>query len=179
MTRKIALAILLASLALAPAVGAERGLFSEGKQSFGLGLGGGGDSFVFSGGYGYFVSDGLKPSTAIRFTWIRSGDATSKQLDWEVGARYYFTKPAPISPIAHVFGTLTRLGYEHTVLDGNYTYYNVGVAGGIFMRVGPSIGLELTGGMLQYMGADQELIDSDVVPDEPEPFYRLGVSLMF
>jgi hypothetical protein len=179
MNRMITLATLLAALAVAPLASAERGLFSEGKQSFGLGLGGGGDSFVFAGGYGYFISDGLKPSTSVRFTWSRSGDATSKQLDWEVGARYYFTEPKPISPLAHVFTTVTRLGYEHTVVDGNYTYYNVGVAGGIFMLVGRSIGIEVTGGVVQYMGVDPELLDHDVVPDEPDPFYRLGVSLMF
>jgi hypothetical protein len=179
MIRTAALATTLLCLALSPTASAEMGLFSEGKQSFGLGLGGGTDQFVFSGGYGVFVRDGFKPATSLRFSWSRSGDASATQLDWEVGARYYFTKPEPISPLAHVFTTITRLNYEHTLLAGDYVYGNLGVAGGVFILVGQAVGLEVTGGLLQYLGADEELIRADVLPDGIDPFYRLGISLLF
>jgi hypothetical protein len=174
-----AVLIFLTLLTGAPSARAEMGLFSEGKQSFGLGLGGGADQFVFSGGYGLFVRDGLKPSTSIRFSWSRTGDASTEQLDWEVGARYYFSKPEPISPLAHVFTTVTRLSYDHPTLTGDYVYGNLGVAGGVFILVGRAIGLEVTGGLLQYLGADEELIRADVLPDGIDPFYRLGLSLLF
>ncbi len=179
MIRTTTLAILITCLALSSTASAEMGLFSEGKQSFGLGLGGGTDQFVFSGGYGMFVRDGLKPSTSVRFSWARSGDTSTKQLDWEVGARYYFTKPEPISPLAHVFTTVTRLSYDHTLLNGDYVYGNLGVAGGVFVLVGRAIGLEVTGGLLQHLGVDEELLQADVVPDGLDPFYRFGLSLLF
>lgn len=179
MIRTTALAATILCLVIAPTASAEMGLFSQGKQSFGLGLGGGTDQFVFSGGYGLFVRDGLKPSTSLRFSWSRAGDASSTQLDWEVGARYYFTKPEPISPLAHVFTTITRLNYEHTVLQGDYVYGNLGVAAGVFMLLGQAVGLEVTGGLLKYLGADEGLIRAGVLPDGLDPFYRLGISLLF
>jgi len=179
MLRTTLLIALIACLTLPSTARAEMGLFSEGKQSFGLGLGGGADQFVFSGGYGLFVRDGLKPATSIRFSWSRAGDASTKQLDWEVGARYYFSKPKPISPLVHVFTTLTRLSYDHTVLSGDYVYGNMGVAGGVFVLIGEAIGLEITGGLLHYIGVEEELIRADVIPDGVDPFYRLGVSLLF
>ena len=46
MTRLVALIALVCALGATPQAHAERGLFSEGKQSFGLGLGGGADEFV-------------------------------------------------------------------------------------------------------------------------------------
>ena len=179
MLRTTLLIALLASLTIASPAKAEMGLFSEGKQSFGLGLGGGADQFVFSGGYGLFVRDGLKPSTSIRFSWSRAGDASTKQLDWEVGARYYFSEPKPISPLAHVFTTVTRLAYDHTLLNGDYVYGNMGVAAGVFVLIGEAIGLEVTGGLLTYIGVDEELLQADIIPDGVDPFYRLGVSLLF
>lgn len=179
MIRITTLAIALLSLSLSPLAHAEMGLFSEGKQSFGLGLGGGADQFVFSGGYGLFVRDGLKPSTSVRFSWARSGDATTKQLDWELGARYYFSKPEPLSPLAHVFTTVTRLSYDHTVLNGDYVFGNVGLAAGVFVLVAEAIGLEVTGGAMIHVGVDEELIRADVIPEGLDPFYRMGLSLLF
>ena len=179
MSRMLVLGALALCLGWSPGAQAEMGLFSEGKQSFGLGLGGGGDQFVFSGGYGLFVRDGLKPATSVRFSWSRSGDATTKQLDWEVGARYYFSEPKPVSPLVHGFTTLTRLSFDHPLSSSDDVFGNVGLAGGVFILVGEAIGLEVTGGFLQHFDVDEELLRQDIVSDELEPFYRIGLSLMF
>ena len=48
MSRMLVLGALALCLGWSPGAQADMGLFSEGKQSFGLGLGGGGDQFVFS-----------------------------------------------------------------------------------------------------------------------------------
>ena len=178
MTRIVVMTSLAFALFISPAL-AERGLFSEGKQSFGLGLNGGDGGIEFSGGYGYFIRDGLKPETSMRFSYSKSGDATLKALDWEVGARYYVSKPEPISPLAHVFATVTRLDFSDTLIDGAYTHYGFGVAGGVFVLVGRAVGIEVTGGVLQRFSVDPELVDHDVVTDEIEPFYRIGISLVF
>ena len=166
-------------LSSSPHAAAEMGIFSEGKQSFGLGLGGGSDQFVFSGAYGLFVRDGFKPETSVRFSWSRSGDATTKQLDWEIGARYYFTKPEPVSPLAHAFTTFTRLSFEHPVSSVDDVFGNVRIAAGVFVLVGQAIGMEVTGGFLQHFAVEEELIRQDIISDELEPFYRIGLSLMF
>lgn len=157
---------------------AEDSLFSQGRMNISLGAGGGAGTFTVAGNFGYFVTDGLRPGVATRYTYQDQSSYSTHEVEGELSLRYYLMDADPIAPFVVVDTTVVHLDYSGAFNDA-YTYFGVGAGGGLFVRVARSMGIEVVAGAVHYLGVDRVLTQSGAVPDGIAFRWNVGLALFF
>jgi len=163
---------------LAPPASAERrGLFDQGKVSFGLSGGFGNRSVSVGGGFGYFVIDKLQPSVGLSYSYFNGDVASTHQLRTSLELRYYLVETDLISPFlftdaAHIF-----MAYRGLV-DEDHNFFYTGGGAGILLILGGRLGLTIGIGIGAYLGEDEILITRGVLPDGVAISGRFGLSFI-
>lgn len=172
------LAAVALALLLAAPVAAADGPLSKGRMNVGLGANGGSGFFTIGASFGYFVIDRLRPALSVAYTWHSGSGVTSHEVDTDLSLRYYLVDARPIAPFLVIDGGYIHLAYEGA-FDDRFDFFSVGGGAGILWAVTRSFGLEVTVGLIDYLGADQLLFDSDVLPEGVSFKWSFGFSVMF
>lgn len=177
--RSLVTACVLAAVCSSGPAGAQ-GRFDEGRMTLGLGGGGGQGSFHVAGNFGYFVVDRLRPGISLAYSWQDLDPGAMHTFETSASLRYYFFEHEMVSPFA-----LVETGHIHMVvsdfseaLDGEFDYFSVAGGGGVFVVLGQAFGLEVTGGIIQYLGADDALTKSGVIEEGPAFWWNVGFALV-
>ena len=167
----------LIALLAVPAAAAE-GPLSKGRMNVGLGANGGSGYFTIGASFGYFVIDRLRPGISLAYTYHSPSGYTSHEVETDLSLRYYFLDPRPVSPFVVVDGGYIHLAYDGA-FDDEFDFFSVGGGLGVLWAMTKSLALDVTVGLVDYLGADPVLFDYEVLPEGVSFRWSFGLNVMF
>lgn len=168
----------LALVALLAAPAAADSPLAKGRMNVGLGANGGSGYFTIGASFGYFVIDRLRPAISVAYTYHSPKGYTSHEVETDLSLRYYLLDPKPISPFLVVDGGYIHLAYVGA-FDDDFDFFSVGGGAGVLWALTKRFALDVTIGVVDYLGADPVLFESGVLPEGVSFRWSFGLNVMF
>lgn len=174
--RRVGLVAFIFVVLLAPL--AQANDLKRGRMSFGLSGGFGNRSVTIGGSFGYFVATGLVPILSQSYSWAGGDSVDSHQLRTDLELRYYVIDTSTVAPfvfgdIGHVF-----LAFRGSGVDEDHNLGTAGGGGGLLIRLGGVVGLELGVRVGAWFGAPDSLYDRGFIDEGAIVSGRFGLSFI-